>query len=195
MAATFARQQQFLREKRANEKLKVAIARANKLATTDELTGLWNRRYFMDALDSELERANRYGHIFSVLTLDIDDFKRVNDTLGHAAGDEVLQHMAVIFKNHLRQPDIPARMGGEEFSLFLSHTRLAEAATLAERLRLTIERTPAIYEEKKIFYTASIGVTAHNENAASKDKLLLLADKALYRAKAAGRNRVVKNAG
>jgi len=129
------------------------------------------------------------------LTLDIDHFKRINDTLGHAAGDEVLQHIAEIFKNHLRHPDIPARMGGEEFSLLLPHTNLEDAAMLAERLRLTIEQTPAVYKEKEIFCTVSIGATAYDENVCSNDELLLLADKALYRAKAGGRNRVVKNAG
>ena len=195
LAATFARHQQFLREKKANEELKRAIERAKKLATTDELTDLWNRRHFMDVLEGELERANRYGHLFSVLTLDIDHFKRINDTLGHAAGDEVLQHIAEIFKNHLRHPDIPARMGGEEFSLLLPHTNLEDAAMLAERLRSTIEQIPAVYKEKEIFCTVSIGATAYDENVCSKDDLLLLADKALYRAKEAGRNRVVKNAG
>ncbi len=189
-AATFARQRQFLREKKANEELKHAVERANKLATTDDLTGLWNRRYFMDALDGELERARRYDHLFSLLTLDIDYFKHINDTFGHAAGDMVLQHMAEILKSSIRQPDVAARIGGEEFSLILPNTGLDDALTLAERLRWSIEKTPAAYQDREIFYTVSIGAAAYHPNIHNKDELLRLADKALYRAKNEGRNRV-----
>ncbi|MFP4531834.1 MAG: diguanylate cyclase, partial [Desulfobacterales bacterium] len=189
-AATFARQKLFLREEKANEELKRAVERANKLATTDDLTGLWNRRYFMNALDGELERARRYGHIFSLLTLDIDYFKHINDTFGHAAGDMVLQHIAEILKSSLRHPDVAARMGGEEFSLILPNTGIEDALSLAERLRRAIEKNPAAYEDREIFYTVSIGAAAYHPNIRDKDELLRLADKALYRAKDEGRNRV-----
>ncbi|MDZ7832469.1 MAG: PAS domain S-box protein [Desulfobacterales bacterium] len=189
-AATFARQKLFLREEKANQELKRAVERANKLATTDDLTGLWNRRYFMDALAREIERARRYGHVFSLLTLDIDYFKHINDTFGHAAGDMVLQHMAEILRNSLRHPDVAARIGGEEFSLILPNTGLDDALTLAERLRWSIEKTPAAYQDREIFYTVSIGAAAYHPNIRDKDELLRLADKALYRAKDEGRNRV-----
>ncbi len=162
-----------------------------QLATTDDLTGLWNRRYFMNAAAREIERARRYGQYFSLLTLDVDNFKIINDTCGHAAGDAALQHMAGKLKGSLRQTDILGRIGGEEFSILLPNTLLDDAAFLAERLRSTIEKTPAHYADKEIFFTVSIGLATYHEAVGGVDELLLLADKALYEAKEGGRNRVV----
>ncbi len=170
--------------KRAEKKLE-------QLATTDDLTGLWNRRFFMSAAAREIERARRYGQHFSIAILDIDKFKNINDTCGHAAGDAALQHMAKILNGSLRQTDILGRIGGEEFSILLPNTLLDDAVFLAERLRSTIEKTPADYAGKALFFTVSIGLAAYHEDVGGVDELLLLADKALYEAKEGGRNCVV----
>ena len=171
--------------KQAEEKLRI-------MATTDELTGLWNRRYFMQAAKKEMERARRYNDSFSLLTLDIDHFKTVNDNLGHAAGDEVLRNLASVIKNFFREVDIPGRLGGEEFSIILPNTDLYSAASVAERLRQEIEKNPTEYGGEDIYITLSIGVTSYHTGVTSVDKLLKKADEALYEAKAGGRNCVVK---
>lgn len=170
--------------KRAEEKLQ-------KMATTDELTELWNRRYFMDAARKELERARRYGHHFSFIIFDIDYFKTVNDTLGHAAGDATLQQLAVLLRKVVRDIDVPGRLGGEEFGVLLPGTSIKEALLAAERLRSVIENTPAKYENEEVKYTVSIGVTAYREGVNSFDELFKEADAALYQAKESGRNKVV----
>jgi len=164
--------------------------RLERLATTDALTGLWNRAYFMGTLEREIRRARRYGEPFSLLMLDLDHFKRVNDTRGHAAGDAVLRHLAAIFRKVLRQTDITGRVGGEEFSILLPHTDLAAALAMAERLRSAIENTPADYKGTKIPITSSIGVAVYHRDIVDEDALMLLADEALYAAKKGGRNRV-----
>ncbi len=166
-----------------------------RLAAVDDLTGLWNRRYFIHALENEIERVKRYGQCFTILTMDIDHFKLVNDTHGHAAGDAVLQHMAAILKDGLRQTDMPGRVGGEEFSILLPNTGLEDAASLAERLRMTIEKTPAVYADKALYVTVSIGLADYHRDSVSLDELVLQADKALYKAKESGRNQVVKTTG
>ena len=171
--------------KQAEEKLRI-------MATTDELTGLWNRRYFMQAAEKEMKRARRYNDSFSLLTLDIDHFKTVNDNLGHAAGDEVLRNLASVIKNFFREVDIPGRLGGEEFSIILPNTDLYSAASVAERLRQEIEKNPTEYGGEDIYITLSIGVTSYHTGVTSVDKLLKKADEALYEAKAGGRNCVVK---
>ncbi|MGD9877851.1 diguanylate cyclase [Desulfococcus sp.] len=164
--------------------------RLERLATTDALTELWNRAYFMGTIRKEMERARRYGEPFSLLMLDLDHFKRVNDTRGHAAGDAALRHVAAIFRKSLRQTDIAGRVGGEEFSILLPHTDLAAALVMAERLRSTIENTPADYNGTEIPLTSSIGVAVYDREIADEDALMLLADEALYAAKKGGRNRV-----
>ncbi len=165
------------------------------MATTDELTNLWNRRYFMQSVSQEIERAKRYKQYFSVMMLDIDHFKKVNDTQGHAAGDAVLQHLASIIKKNLRRLDIPGRIGGEEFGIILPSTNLEKAALLAERLRKDIENSPAYYNGNEIAFTVSIGVTNYHHRLSKVDELLKIVDDALYKAKDHGRNRVVKTQG
>jgi len=172
--------------KQAEEKLRI-------MATTDELTGLWNRRYFMEAAEQELKRSWRYGHPFSLITLDIDHFKSINDRFGHGGGDMVLRKLAEIMKEVLRQTDIPGRLGGEEFSALLPNTHLEEGVLVAERLREKIQRTPTEYKGDKIYITVSIGLTGYHKDISSVDELLKKADDALYEAKAGGRNCVVKN--
>lgn len=169
----------------AKEKLKL-------LATTDDLTGLWNRRHFMNMLGREANRARRYQEIFSVLLIDIDDFKRINDTYGHGTGDAVLEHFGKTIRAGLRHTDVAGRLGGEEFSILLPETELDEAVRLAERLRSAIEKTPAVCSEKEIRFTASIGIAVYHRDCAWPDdgsELLAAADRGLYEAKRTGKNR------
>jgi len=167
------------------------------LATTDSLTGLYNRRHFNKLAEEEIGRALRYARPLSVIMLDIDFFKRVNDTFGHSIGDMVLEKVAAITKNMVRTTDVPARYGGEEFIILLPETPAAKAAILAERLRKHIEDT-TFREEKcsSIRITASFGVNDFINKSTSKStervllELVAKADLALYAAKDAGRNRV-----
>ncbi len=174
-------------QKRAEQKLKA-------LATTDSLTGLWNRRYFWVKVAQEIKRALRYGEIFSLLIFDIDDFKSINDTHGHAAGDTVLKHLAMIMKASFRHADFSGRLGGEEFGILLPDTGIDDAIVLAERLRLAIEKKPAVYKGTRIVFTASIGVAGYHQGIDRVDQLFFESDKALYRAKNGGKNRVQKTA-
>ncbi len=165
--------------------------RLRHMAATDELTGLGNRRYFMQAAEYEAERSLRYKEVFSLLILDIDHFKRVNDTYGHAVGDETLKHLAVAIKKLLRRVEIPGRLGGEEFGIILPNTGRDEALIVAERLREHIENSPVRVGENVIFFTVSIGLTDNSTGEKNVDEMLKDADRALYDAKTAGRNRVV----
>ena len=174
-------------QKRLEERLKA-------LATTDDLTNLWNRGYFLNKVTQEIERAGRYGTIFSVLILDLDNFKNINDTYGHAAGDAALKHFAAKIQNNLRQADLSGRLGGEEFGILLPNTGIDDASLLAERLRRVTEKTPANYADKDIFITVSIGVAVYRRDLDSVDELLVEADKALYTAKTDGKNRVKNTA-
>ncbi len=167
---------------------KQAEGRLRYLATTDELTGMWNRRHFTQATRDELERGQRYQQIFSLLMLDIDHFKRINDTYGHGAGDTVLQHIANLIRQSLRQVDIPGRFGGEEFAIILPHTDQDAAYVTAERLRQYIENTPAVYNNIQIPFSVSIGVATYQEDIENEDEIYKRADDALYEAKRKGRN-------
>lgn len=157
------------------------------LATTDSLTGLFNRRYGADTLDLEIARANRYHRPLSIILFDIDHFKIVNDIHGHLAGDQVLRTVAKTASNTLRNVDILVRWGGEEFLLISPETEEEEARQIAERLRKEIELAPI---KGKFHVTASIGVAQLLEGDLLND-LILRADKKLYEAKSTGRNRVV----
>ena len=170
------------------QELNQAKEKLQKLASIDDLTGLWNRRSFMEVAREELKRSLRYNYSFSMISIDLDHFKKVNDLWGHASGDAVLQHIATLLKNNLRDVDVPARIGGEEFSVLLPNTDLEYGVLLAERLRKEIENTPAIREENEIYYTVSLGVTAYREGVTNIDELLKAADEALYEAKNKGRN-------
>lgn len=162
----------------------LAVHMVEQRALTDELTGLPNRR--------EFERAQRSAKTTPValLCLDIDHFKAINDAHGHVAGDAVLKHLARLLQRALRDDDLAARIGGEEFALWLPATALAEATDVAERVRQTVERSPCLWGGREIPFTCSIGVAAVPESGTSIANLYSLADAALYRAKEAGRNRV-----
>lgn len=161
-------------------------------AHVDYLTGLNNRRYFIELGEAELARAIRYGSTLSMLMLDIDFFKKVNDTYGHKTGDAVLQKLGQICRETLREIDLPARIGGEEFAILLPETSGEKAVEVAERLRQTIADTPVPLEHGlPLHFTVSIGVATYTGDHINIDMLLNLADQALYQAKNSGRNRVV----
>lgn len=162
--------------------------RLEKLATTDLLTGLYNRRKFEESLIREIEEAKRYGKTFSIILLDIDFFKEINDTYGHQVGDYILQTIAKLIKKLLRRTDIVARWGGEEFVIILPNGKMKGAFQLAERIRKTVESTKFPIEKK---CTVSLGVTEYQPND-TPHSLLKRADLALYAAKQNGRNRTIK---
>jgi diguanylate cyclase (GGDEF)-like protein/PAS domain S-box-containing protein len=161
-----------------------------RLARTDGLTGLWNRRYFVELFERELSRAEREGSDLSLLMLDIDHFKSVNDEYGHAAGDAVLIGMAAHLGAQLRQVDIVGRLGGEEFGIGLPGISLEEAALVADRLRREIENLDFEIGEELVRCSVSMGVVVWSCRE-SFDTVLARADAALYEAKTGGRNRVV----
>jgi diguanylate cyclase (GGDEF)-like protein len=161
-----------------------------KLSQVDALTGLINRRHFMETAAIELERIERFKSCSSILMLDIDFFKKVNDTYGHLAGDKVLQVIAEIMKSTLRPYDILSRYGGEEFILLASDTSEKNARNLAERIRSAVAKAPVIFEKTEISVTISVGVTII-EKASVLSAAIDCADQALYEAKNNGRNQVV----
>jgi len=164
-------------------------AQARELAKTDTLTGLDNRREFQRRLDGEIERSRRYARPLSLLMLDIDHFKVINDTYGHPAGDEVLRTLAGLIRRALRPADQPARYGGEEFAVILPETPAAGAHAVAERLRGAIAAAPfALGAGTTVYPTVSIGVAGFLEDADAGPALVAAADRALYAAKKAGRN-------
>ena len=163
-------------------------------ATLDALTNLNNRRQFEIRLSQEIAITKRQNNPLCAMMLDIDFFKKVNDTYGHAAGDEVLRTVAGIIKQALRESDIPSRYGGEEFAILLPFTHIAEAQIVGERLRKSVEETPiTIYQDtenaKTINVTISMGLAEFNGNETG-EVLFERADKALYEAKVNGRNQV-----
>lgn len=162
-----------------------------RMATYDMLTGVYNRQSLEKAASTEVERALRYGHPLSVLVIDIDHFKSVNDTQGHAGGDSVLRAFAQLLSAHTRQPDTVARYGGEEFVVLLPELDLENALQLAERLRDKIAQTPMAGDDtSRLYITVSIGVSTLPEHGEDFGNLFKAADRALYQAKFAGRNRV-----
>ena len=160
-------------------------------AITDSLTGLYNRRYFNDQCEREFSRSNRSGSIMSIIVIDIDYFKSINDKFGHPVGDIVLREVSKIYKSCLRKENILCRIGGEEFAILLPDTKQEAATVLAERIRQTQEKKAIVGKWKvAIKPTVSIGVsTLMSEDKAFND-LLSRADRALYRAKKNGRNQV-----
>jgi len=172
------------------------LARANaqltKLAITDPLTGVFNRRHFFDLAQQELARAQRYGHSLSAIMLDLDHFKQINDQHGHLAGDCVLQTTAKRIRDNIRDIDILGRYGGEEFSVLLPNTALSGAQEIAERVCKIIGSEDVNVNGEEILVTASLGLVSVEELANVRIELLFdQADQALYKAKQTGRNRVV----
>lgn len=183
--------QQGLLEK-ANAELQSKQRDLERLTRLDGLTGLYNRNTFVELTERELVRAQRQGSATAILLLDLDHFKRVNDTWGHPAGDAVLKNVAAVVTNSIRSTDLVGRLGGEEFIILLPGTTLIAARKLAEKVRARLEASPTVFGETTIQTTASIGLAG--TTAVEKrdfDNLYNSADKALYLAKQRGRNQVV----
>ncbi len=162
-----------------------------RLAITDDLTKIYNRRYFFEVLEKEFDRARRYNANLSYIMIDIDHFKRFNDTYGHLVGDKLLARLSLLLKEGLRKHDIVARYGGEEFALLLPETNLNGAAIVAQRYQKQVEKKNFGSSRKPLRTTISIGVSCYPEALMeSAEDLIRHADQALYRAKQGGRNRV-----
>lgn len=163
---------------------------SSRLATTDSLTGVFNRRTFIELAEQELARCHRAGTPLTIMMLDLDHFKQVNDTCGHLVGDEVLVSFTRLIRDCIRRGDLVVRYGGEEFCVLLPSTTLAASTALAERIRTTCAAEPLTERAFKV--TVSIGLTARPSTGVTRlTDLLARADEALYRAKDSGRNQVV----
>jgi diguanylate cyclase (GGDEF)-like protein len=162
-----------------------------RLATTDGMTGIYNRRHFLTLAELEWERASRHEHPLSFLIFDIDYFKSINDAYGHEAGDKVITHLANVAKAGKRGSDVLARIGGEEFALLLPETTLGEAQIVAERLRRDVAEQTPVVAAREMPATVSVGVAWRTPEMSGIAQLMSAADKALYEAKRGGRNRVV----
>jgi len=171
--------------KKANEKLR-------ELAIRDDLTSLYNHRYFKELLDREMHRAERYSHVLSLIMIDIDYFKKINDTYGHPQGDITLRSIASLFRRVIRKSDTAARYGGEEFAIILPETDLQGAVSIAERLRKAVEESEIEFEDQHIKVTISLGVTTYDpaRNKKTKEEIIDAADRALYNSKQTGRNKL-----
>lgn len=176
--------------------LRNSVTQLQKDAHTDALTGLYNNRHFQISLRQEIERTQRTGQPTTLVLVDLDFFKKINDTWGHVAGDAALKHIALILQNSLRKLDVPCRYGGEEFAILLPSTPLLVAVQVAERLRTMIANNPLSWEEKSIPLTASFGVdTLLTGREFTPEKFVASVDHWLYEAKKNGRNRVQFGAG
>jgi len=187
-----------IEQQRLNDKLhkEIVIRREAEhrlfgLATIDDLTGIHNRRHFMELFMHEIKRAHRYNNLLSLMMLDVDYFKSVNDTYGHVVGDIVLKHLAKMIQANLRELDIVARFGGEEFIVLLPNTDLKSAHEVAERICLIVSETPIDISEAMLTISVSIGVVTLCKSCNSMEAMIKVADDALYKAKKDGRNRTV----
>jgi len=165
--------------------------RLREQAERDGLTGLFNHRYLLDAIEREFARAKRYRRSFSLLMLDLDGFKAINDACGHPQGDQVLLQISRLLIQTVRFVDIVARYGGDEFVIILPETEIREAAKLGERILKEIQKRPFLHEQKIFPLSASVGVAGYQTSQISAGTLLKQADQALYQAKRKGRARVV----
>jgi diguanylate cyclase (GGDEF)-like protein len=172
------------------------LKKIHEMAVRDALTGLFNRRELHRFLDYEIIKSKRYHHSFSILLMDVDNFKEINDQFGHHTGDEVLVKVASVVSKSMRACDLPCRYGGDEFIVVLPETPASQAIHGAERLRKTVESMEVIARtedgrSEKITVTLSIGISGYPEDSEFNDRLIELADKALYQAKHQGCNQVV----
>lgn len=178
-------------EKKTSENaLKRMSEKLHQLATTDYLTGIYNRRYFYEQAEIEFNRSQRKDQACSVMVFDLDNFKSINDKYGHAAGDILLKAFTKNIQPHCRSYDIFARIGGEEFALLLPNTEKNNAFIIAERIRASIEALIVPFENKSLQITVSIGVIENSGDMKSMDQFMKTADKNLYIAKSNGRNQV-----
>ena len=187
-------EQRMLSLQRENLDLVVKNRNLSEVSSRDSLTGLYNRWFVIEKIDSEMNRALRHGSPMSLLMLDIDHFKRVNDTWGHGAGDQVLQAIGKLLRDSCRVYDVPGRYGGEEFCVVLPETKPGNTGVVAERIRSRLEETELPCGDTSISVTASIGIAGMDlpemNELLSPAALIDRADRALYSAKNRGRNRV-----
>jgi len=182
--------------KRKNQLLQRLNADLKRLAVTDELTQLYNRSHFLEKMACEMRRCVRYGAEMTLLLIDLDDFKAVNDSFGHIAGDEVLKEVAAVLPSCVRDSDMVGRYGGEEFVVYLVHTGLDGAQVPAERVRASVAGKVFDFPGGRYSITASIGVAVYaGDPKVGRDDFINMADVALYQAKAAGKNRAVAYGG
>ena len=179
-----------LERARLRKDVKKAQAKMAELSTVDELTKLYNRHYFIEALEGEFERVIRYGTEMALIMMDLDYFKKINDTYGHPAGDMVLSQIGNLLKSHVRRNDLACRYGGEEFAVILPNTSRESTYAAYERFREMVFEQPFEYESKRFSVTVSIGI-AYSNDAESINDLLAHADQALYQAKEENRNKIV----
>tara|TARA_R110000744_G_scaffold153902_2_gene268427 strand:- start:7067 stop:7696 length:630 start_codon:yes stop_codon:yes gene_type:complete len=174
--------------KQAIEELNNELQRLSRI---DGLTGIYNRRYWEEQFSREFKRNLRKPSQSSVIILDIDHFKKINDNYGHPAGDEVIRRLAKLLKDVTRETDICGRYGGEEFTILLPDTASPNVMILAQRIRETVEKLKIEYEQQTISFTVSLGIAQFSPVFEQHMQWLESADKALYQAKISGRNRVV----
>ncbi len=180
-----------LRIKNLQDELRKANVRLEELSNRDSLTNIYNRRYFIDLVEKELDRARRYGSRLSFLMIDIDNFKAFNDTYGHLVGDMVLTEVAQLLHSGLRKTDTVARYGGEEFALLLPETDAKGSYAVAERYRVQVQVHKFGSETEPLKVTISVGISHYpSRGIDTVDDLIRIADDALYQAKRNGRNRV-----
>ena len=170
--------------------LQAANAQLQQLSSTDRLTGLYNRGHWEESLKVAYARHQRYGNATSLVMLDIDHFKRVNDTYGHQAGDKVIEEVSRLIREYVRETDVAGRYGGEEFGVVLSDTDKTGARVFAERLRKAVEGLEVLHNGQSIRFTISLGVADLSQPSINYADLIAWADHALYASKKAGRNRV-----
>ena len=170
--------------------LQAANVQLQKLSSTDRLTGLYNRGHWEESLKVEYARFRRHGTKVTLVMFDIDHFKQVNDTYGHQAGDRVIERVANVVRDHVRDSDIAGRYGGEEFAVLLSDTDKAGGQVFAERLRKAVEAEEVLHDGQTIRFTISLGVADLSRYSTEYKELIEWADQALYVSKKAGRNQV-----
>jgi len=166
-----------------------AKEKIEQLSQTDHLTGLYNMRIFMILMEQEIMRAHRFSHFFTVLIIDADNLKAVNDRYGHIAGDRLIKHFAETIKANLRVTDIVARYGGDEFIVLLPETSTENALIAGERMRIVLEKTPFTVEGQQLKITGSIGYANYPDHGIDMNELINRADKALLMSKVKGKNR------
>lgn len=186
-----ARVESMLRIKALQDKIDARRRELESLSVTDDLTKLYNHRAMQQRLKDEFRRAQRYNEPLSLLMLDVDHFKSVNDRYGHLFGDKVLSELAGVLKEHVREIDIVARYGGEEFMVILPETHFSGSLTVADRLWRAVAEHPFEHDDTQVAITVSVGISFFpNKNIANVEQLVQFADEALYQAKQQGRNRI-----
>lgn len=188
-AELLARVRTHLELKHTRDQLQLVLSEVQRMATIDSLTGVLNRRCLFDLAQREFERSQRYGSVFTLLMLDVDHFKPINDTYGHRVGDEVLKSLTQAIQRSLRQVDQFGRYGGEEFVIVLPESPLNIARQVGDRLRVVSSQLSIPTETDPISLTVSIGIAAYDPNDKAVEDIFERADRALYQAKAQGRDR------